>query len=169
MRGVAIAMILVGAFATPASAQAPADGKALYDTLLARDAELFSIGFDRCDPPAMAAMLVDDLEFYHDKDGVVATSAEQFVADYARKCESRKTSAEPRSRRELVAGSMTVHPMEGYGAIQQGEHLFYERRGDGLERLAGRARFTHLWKNDSGVWKLARVLSYDHQAAEPAR
>lgn len=29
----------------------------------------------------------------------------------------------------------------------------------------GEARFLHLWKNDGGVWKLARVVSDEHHEA----
>ena len=58
--------------------------------------------------------------------------------------------------------------MPGYGAIEDGEHVFYERRGDGPERLVGRARFTQLWRLTPDGWRLARVFSYAHRAVEPA-
>ena len=41
----------------------------------------------------------------------------------------------------------------------------YERRGDGPERLVGRARFTQLWRLSVDGWRLARVFSYAHAAA----
>ena len=43
-----------------------------------------------------------------------------------------------------------------------GEHVFYERQGDGPETRVGRARFTQMWKQEGTEWKLARVFSYDH-------
>jgi Domain of unknown function (DUF4440) len=64
-----------------------------------------------------------------------------------------------------VAASLNVHPIPGYGAIEDGEHLFYEWQGSGREQLVGRARFTQLWKLTAGGWQLARVFSYAHAAA----
>ncbi len=66
---------------------------------------------------------------------------------------------------ELGVETLKVDPVPGYGAIESGEHRFYERKGDGPERLAGFAVFTMLWKLDAGSWKRARVMSYGHRAA----
>ena len=43
--------------------------------------------------------------------------------------------------------------------------MFYERKGDWPERLAGRARFTMVWVWSEGSWKLSRVLSTRHGPA----
>ena len=56
--------------------------------------------------------------------------------------------------------------MPGSGTIEAGEHIFYERRGDGPERKAGTARFTQLWALTADGWQLWRVLSYVHKAAD---
>jgi hypothetical protein len=103
---------------------------------------------------------------YHDRDGVVARDAATFVEDYRKWCTERQAPAAWRSRRELVRSTLSVHPVPGYGAIEDGEHLFYERQGNGPEHLAGRARFTQLWRLDPDGWKLSRVFSYRHRAAE---
>ncbi|MEK6542031.1 MAG: nuclear transport factor 2 family protein [Pseudomonadota bacterium] len=142
------------------------DGAALTDAIRARDAEFFDVFFDGCEPERVRAMLTDDFEMYHDRAGVVATSADPFVADYAVQCTARLQPDAWRSRRELVAESLLVNPVPGFGAIEQGDHLFYERRGDGPERLAGRAHFVQLWQLTGDGWKLARVFSYAHAAAE---
>ena len=31
-------------------------------------------------------------------------------------------------------------------------------------RLVGEAKFIHLWQNKDGVWKITRVISFDHQS-----
>ena len=142
------------------------EGEALTAALAGRDASFFSLLFDGCDPEAMGSMLTPDFEMYHDRDGVVARSADAFVAEYRESCTERHAPDAWRSRRELVTSSLNVHPVPGFGAIEDGEHLFYERQGDGAERLAGRARFTQLWRLDAGEWRLARVFSYAHRAAE---
>ena len=139
-------------------------GTALTEAVRARDAELFDLAFEGCDPARLRTMIVPDFEMYHDRDGVVARSAEDFITDYARSCRERQAPNAWRSRRALVAGSLNVHPVPGYGAIEDGIHVFYERRGDGPERLVGRARFTHVWALTPDGWRLARVLSYAHEA-----
>lgn len=154
------------AFAAPAaSAVALPEGPALIEAVRARDAEFFDLAFLRCDPARLRTMLTPDFEFYHDRDGVVARDAEAFVADYDRSCHERQRPDAWRSRRELVAPSLSVHPVPGFGAIEDGEHLFYERQGDGPEQLVGRARFTQLWALTPEGWRLARVFSYAHAAA----
>jgi len=140
-------------------------GEVLRAEIAARDAELFDTLFNRCDPARMRALLADDIEFYHDRSGVTR-GADAFVADYARACTERQAPDAWRSRRELVADSLVVDPVPGVGAIEAGEHLFYERRGDGPEQLAGRARFAQLWLRAADGWRLSRVFSYRHGAAE---
>ena len=156
------------AAALDASSPAPMpEGAALRSSIEARDAELFELSFLGCDPARLRTMLADDLEFYHDKGGFVFRNAEAMVADYAKQCTERAKPDAWRSRRELVTSSLTVDPVPGYGAMEAGDHWFYERKGDGPEKLVGKARFAMVWKWEAGQWKLSRVLSYAHGAAEP--
>ena len=162
-------LLALGVAAAPVAAQTattpvPA-GAELTRSLAAVDADFFALFFLGCDPARLTTLVTEDLEFYHDKAGVVATSGAALVADYAKNCEARKAPDAWRSRRELVPETLRVDPVPGYGAIEYGEHRFYERKGDGPERLAGFAVFTMLWKLDAGAWKLARVMSYGHRAA----
>lgn len=143
------------------------EGDALRAEIQAADTRFFALFFDpRCHTAEVRAMLADDVEMYHDKGGVVATSADQFMADYAKACAEREKPNSWRSRRELIATSLRVDPVPGFGAIEDGEHRFYERRGDGPERLAGTAQFTQLWVKEAGGWKLKRIFSFAHRAAE---
>lgn len=135
----------------------------LAATIADRDIVLFQLMFDRCEPQILADMISEDLEFYHDVGGLMATR-ETFVADYARNCEARQAPDAFRSRRERVADSFQVHPIPGVGAVAEGTHRFYERRGDGPERLVGSARFSMLWRLEDGQWRIARVFSIDHKA-----
>ena len=50
---------------------------------------------------------------------------------------------------------------ELYGAIQKGKHNFQEKQNGKLITV-GIADFTHLWILESNIWKLKRVLSYNH-------
>jgi hypothetical protein len=158
-------MLLIALSLAAADPPVLPEGPALTEAVRARDAEFFQLAFDGCDPARFSSMITPDFEMYHDRDGVVARTAEAFVEDYRRSCTERRQPDAWRSRRELVASTLNVHPVPGYGAIEDGEHLFYERRGDGPEHLAGRARFTQLWALTADGWRLARVFSYAHQAA----
>lgn len=142
------------------------EGAALTEEVRAADDRFFTLFFDaRCHSTEIRAMLADDIEMYHDKGGVIATSADQFMADYKKGCAARAAPDAWRSRRELVPASLTVDLVPGFGAIEDGDHRFYERQGDGKERLAGFAHFTQLWVKTPEGWKLKRVFSFAHRAA----
>ena len=134
----------------------------LRSQIVAADARLFEVFMERCDPEALRAMVTDDFEFFDDRGGLVATDGDAFVAQYAGRCSGRDAPDAWRSRREALAETIAVFPIEHYGAVETGEHVFYERQGDGEERRVGRARFAQMWKREGSSWKLARVFSYDH-------
>ena len=132
----------------------------------AADAALFQLFFEgKCDPARFRTMLADDIEFYHDKAGFNVRKAEDFVAMHEQGCKSREDPTTWRSRRELVRTSLHVDPVPGHGAIQTGDHLFYERHGAaGTEKLTGKAKFAMLWVLAAdGQWKLSRVFSFAHR------
>jgi hypothetical protein len=143
------------------SAPTPA---ALRDEVMAADARFFDLFFEGCDPATLRTMLTDDFEFFDDRGGLVATDADGFVDQYAGRCRDRAAPDAWRSRREALPDGLAVYPIQNYGAVETGEHVFYERQGDGPETKVGRARFTQMWKQEDGSWKLARVFSYDHAA-----
>ena len=149
--------------APPPSVEVPPP-PALNLAIAERDARLFSVMFDQCDPAALADLVTPDMEFYHDKGGLMAHDA--FLADYAASCATKLAPDAWRSRRELSAGTMKVYAIPGFGAVEEGSHAFYERKGAGPERLAGTARFSILWKLEpDGRWRMARTFSIDHAAA----
>ena len=75
-------------------------------------------------------------------------------------CERQQKGIDYRARRVLVRNSLEVYPLNNYGAVQMGVHRFYPLVKGKPNEVA---KFTHLWKKESGEWKLARVLSYDHK------
>ncbi|HJX29730.1 MAG TPA: nuclear transport factor 2 family protein [Thermoanaerobaculia bacterium] len=155
------------AFAQAAPAEPPTQAAAskpeMFDVLAEMDQVLFRALFDTCDLETLAGLVTDDFEMYHDKWGMIADSGAKFVANVKDGCERQKTGENFLSRRELVPGSLVVYPLNNYGAIQMGEHRFYRLTKGKPDELTEVAKFTNLWKKDGDKWKLARVLSYDHQ------
>jgi len=137
--------------AQPAS---PTSG-ALYDELARMDSVLFDATFVSCDREKWKSLLTADIEFYHDCGG--------FTSGQAVKPPERCPHDQGITR-ELVDSSLEVYPIKDYGAIQRGVHRFLE---DGVPTSTV-AQFVHLWQKKDGVWKISRVLSFDHQSETSA-
>jgi Domain of unknown function (DUF4440) len=120
--------------------------------------------YNACKTADMRRFFTDDVEFYHDKGGITLGAAALVSSIETNICGGRM-----RVRREAVEGSVHVFPLHrdgvAYGAIVSGDHRFYGREADRPEVLNGVAKFTSLYLLKDGTWKMARVLSYDHQAA----
>lgn len=159
---------LLLAFSLPVAAQTagPKPTQELTAEIKAADAALFSAFFDRCDIEALKGMVTDDFEMIHDKGGRVAASGKEFIANIEGTCARQKTGEDYRARRELIAGSLKVYPVNNYGAIEVGEHRFFQLLPGKPEKLVEVSLFTQVWKKEAGTWKLARVLSYDHRLTE---
>lgn len=140
----------------------------LYKIILSKDSLLFDVGFNTCDISQFEQLLSTDFEFTHDKDSI--SNKEKFLEGFKNGlCKSPETY---KSRRELVRESTQIYPLYKnktlYGAIQMGNHRFYETIAGKKETYAGSAKFTHVWSLENKVWKLTRSLSYDHQATDEA-
>ncbi len=136
----------------------------LFKTLLRKDSLVFNVGFNTCNVSVYDGLVAEDLEFYHDQGGITHSKREFIEIFKNGICKSEDFV----SRRELISESVKVFPLYDngvlYGAIQMGEHRFYEKPKGKPERDGSIAKFTHLWLlNDSGDWILKRVLSYDHR------
>lgn len=156
-----------------ASSSAPAPAPSTSETssaaelrasVLAADERLFELYFNRCEPETMTNSVMAEVEFYHDKAGVIARNAQELVADYTKSCNEKLKEDAWRSRRVLLADSAAVYPVPGFGAIEEGIHEFYERQGEGAERRVGKARFLILWQHTAAGWKPARIFSHAHEA-----
>ena len=140
----------------------PTDLKVLTKTILHLDS-LFWEAYNTCDAEKMSAFFTDDLEFYHDKGGLTTTKASLMESVSKGLC----GNANFRLRREAVAGTVRVYPMNNYGALLSGEHYFYINETGKKEFRDGLAKFTHVWRFKDNEWKMHRILSYDHKPAPP--
>jgi len=135
----------------------------LFKTLKKNDSLLFNIGFNTCKIEAFENLVAADLEFYHDKGGITHSKEEFLEVFRSGICKSDDF----KSRRELVEGSLQVYPLYDntvlYGAIQIGEHRFFETIKGQQETAGSIAKFTHVWLKEGDQWLVKRVLSYDHK------
>jgi len=161
LKHVLIFTILLGSFT--GIAQIDKDSE-LFRTLKTNDSLLFEVGFNTCDLSQFETLMADDLEFYHDKSGVLNSVSQFLEVMKTGLCNPSNTY---KARRELINGSLKVFPLYDngvlYGAIQTGEHQFFEKNLDQPEKTGSIAKFTHLWVLENKVWKLKRILSYDHK------
>lgn len=144
---------------------APAPADTLRVQIRQADTQLFAAAFEACDADKAAAMTTDDMEFFHDKDGKSASSREDFRHSVANLCSSAREGGW-QLRRELVESSLQVFPLHDERALEIGDHRFYERGKDGVERWTGQARFIQVWRRVDGNWLAERVISYDHRPAD---
>jgi hypothetical protein len=154
---------LVLLLAAPARAQAahgPPRYPELQKTILAQDSALFD-AFNTCNTDRFGTFFSDDIEFYHDKGGLTKSRATQ-VAMMAHRCGQVAAGQSPRIRRDLALESLEVYPINNYGAIEVGIHRFFEVTPGQPDRLVATPQFLHVWQNTNGVWKVTRVVSYDH-------
>lgn len=138
----------------------PEDAAALAVSLHAMDELMFEQGFNRCNIPAMVGVLHPELGFLHDQAG---SSHDHFL----RACSTGLCSrADTQSTRKLIPGSLQGYLLKNkgllYGAVQMGEHEFFETTTGQAPRFDSRARFVRTWLLVEGRWKLYRVLSFDH-------
>ena len=152
-----LAVLLMSAAILHVHAQSPnttAVPEELARTIASLDSALFD-AYNQCDLEKFATFFIDDVEFYHDQGGV--TLGRQNLTESVQKNICGKV------RRELVSGTLEVYPMRGYGAVEMGVHRFHQPKLDPLKPV-GEAKFIHLWQNKDGVWKITRVISYDHRS-----
>lgn len=105
--------------------------------------------------------LAKDVEFYHDLGGMVSGY------DALAKVNAGMDGVKDRSRRVLVPDTLRIFPMrrgtDVYGAIVMGDHDFFRTESGKIVKKWSRSSFTHLMLRKDGVWKVARIYSYNHQ------
>jgi len=120
------------------------------------DRQLFD-AYNTCNLDKLGTIVADDLEFYHDKTGL-AVGKQVFL-------DAIKNNICGKVTRKLVAGTLEVYPLHGYGAVEIGEHRFYHPGAQDHD-VVGEAKFVTLWQYKDGAWKITRAISYDHEVAK---
>lgn len=159
----AIVLFFISPFITLAQVAKTSE---LYLSIQKMDSLLFTEGFNNCNYAALENVLANDLEFYHDKGGT--QNKKEFIeATKNNICNSKNGKI----TRRAVAESIEVFPLEKnnelYGVLQTGLHEFYIKETGKKTIKTGVAKFSCLWLlTPEKKWKLKRVFSYDHKAAD---
>jgi len=128
--------------------------------------DAFWHAYNTCETAAFRRFFTSDVEFYHDRGGPTIGLEALDTALAKNLCGGGN-----RLRREEVPGTVRWSILRSgdtvYGAIVDGEHVFYVRPPEKPEFLDGRARFVSLWLLKDGAWKMSRLLSYDHGPPTP--
>jgi len=126
--------------------------KSLYDEIARMDSTIFA-AFNTQNFETFKGLFADDLEWFQDNGGLIP---------YDKVMENFKNNFQNENKltRTLLKGSLEVHPLKDYGAIEIGTHQFRHKE-NGKEEI-GNFKFLMIWQNKNGAWKISRVISYDH-------
>lgn len=130
----------------------------LYDTISKLDSTFFK-ALNECNLKKYESFLAFDYEFYHDKQGLTVSKASEMKSMGLFCGEQRERQ---QIKRVLIKKSLEVYPIENYGAIENGEHIFHLVIDENTSKPISKAKFTSIWRFDNCEWKLARTLSYNH-------
>lgn len=124
----------------------------LYNEIERMDTALFD-AFNTQNMAVFKSLFSEDLEWFQDNGGLLTYETVFKNFDTMFHNEHKLT-------RTLIKGSLEVHPIKDYGAIEIGSHQFRHIE-NGKEEI-GTFKFLMIWQKKDGQWKLSRVVSYDH-------
>jgi hypothetical protein len=130
----------------------PSKSNALYKEIAHMDSVLFD-AYNAHNIGIVNTVFDKSLEFYHDKGGL--SGYDQTISGL-----TNQFAQNNGIRRDLVPGSFEVYPIKDYGAIEIGVHRFCHTENG--QQICGSFKFVHVWQKKDGVWKITRVVSYDH-------
>lgn len=114
------------------------------------DHMLFDEAFNGCNLDLYKQLTSSDFEFYDDRSGLNKSIDKEIMA-FKDRC------ARPFSvTRKLV--SSQAYGLGDYGAVQIGEHEFYED-----DQKVEKAKFITVWEKQSDAWFIRRAISYEHR------
>lgn len=145
--------LLMTAFVTgmpnTSTPEKPSASDELYDTVFALDQRFFQ-AYNTCDMDTQAALLADNIEFYHDQGGL-STDKEAIL-------KATKENICGKVSRTLLPGSLEVSPIPGYGAAVVGLHQF-KNNAEPTGTPSKESRFVAIWKETDTTWQMTRIIS----------
>ena len=130
-------------------AQTPPD---LFAEIARMDSVMFE-AFNTQNMSKFKSLFTENLEWFQDNGGLIPYETVFTNFENTFKKDFKLT-------RTLVSGTLEVHPIKNYGAIEIGSHQFHHIE-NGKEEI-GTFKFLMIWKKENGLWRISRVVSYDH-------
>lgn len=122
---------------------------ALYQTIVRMDSLYFDT-YNHSKLQAMDSLTSENLEFYHDKNGL-CNSKKELLAAIQKNIFGKVT-------RELAKGSIEVYPIHGFGAVEIGYHRFHNNAEQG-GAISPFSKFIIIWQLQNQHWLVYRVVS----------
>jgi ketosteroid isomerase-like protein len=153
----ALSAVFVGLFCTSVSAQTLPDSiipqyvvedQPLYLAILAMDKTFFN-AYNSCDMDTQNAIYAEDIEFFHDKGGLMTSKSDILAATKRNIC--------GKVTRQLIEGSVEVYPIASYGAVQIGFHQFHNNQEPDAPSVP--SKFIMMWHMVDGNWQISKVIS----------
>lgn len=124
------------------------DSQELHDAITRMDSIFFE-AYNTCKMDVQTAIYSDSIEFYHDKGGL--STSKKDILEGTRKYVCGKVT------RQLIPGSIEVYPIKDFGAIELGQHKFFNNQEpDAPQHIS---RFMIFWKKAGNDWKITKVVS----------
>ncbi len=137
--------------ATPSSSTAAPE---LVATIAGLDSAMFA-AFNAHDAEDLGRWFTADLEFYHDKSGLAGYDST--MAGFTRLFTQPATAD---MRREIVPGTLEVHPLGDFGLLEICQHRFCHTENGSEE--CGTFKNIMVWRKEGTSYKVSRVISFDH-------
>ncbi|TXD64572.1 nuclear transport factor 2 family protein [Polaribacter glomeratus] len=110
---------------------------------------IYFTAYNTCDLKTQAAIYADEIEFFHDKGGLL-TDKDVLLKSLEENICNKVT-------RTLIKGSVEVYTINNYGAIQIGYHKFYNKLEPNAASIP--SKFIVVWKKEDENWKMTKVIS----------
>jgi ketosteroid isomerase-like protein len=142
----------IGSTTNAQSKKVAATSQSLYQEIAKMDSILFA-AYNHQDFITLKSLFTNDLEWFQDNEGLITYQTVMSNFEAMLKRENKLT-------RTLIKGSLEVHPIKNYGAMETGIHEF--RHFENGKEEIGNFKFLMIWKKTGDQWKISRVVSYDH-------
>ena len=123
-------------------------------TIAALDSAMFA-AFNAHDAAVLGTWFTQDLEFYHDKSG--RAGFDSTMAGFTRLFIQPETAD---MRREIVPGTLEVHPLGDFGLLEICQHRFCHT--ENVREECGTFKNIMVWRKEGAGYKVSRVISYGH-------
>ena len=125
------------------------DNQELFNTILSLDS-IFWEAYNSCNLDLQSKFYSDSIEFYHDQAGLI-TSKQAIL-------EATKNNICGKIIRKPVEGSIEIFPINGFGAIETGKHIFYDttKLKDPAPQMG---KFIFIWQHKNNTWTIRKAIS----------